>query len=61
MYNGFFNVFLGFSVIVLSFIRKNSKKETAGFFKKYNKQILFLSGIILLGFGTLELIESIRN
>jgi len=57
MYNGFFEIFIGFIGIFVSFFRENDKADGAIFLKKYNKQVLLLTGIALVIFGTVEFLR----
>ena len=54
MYDGFFEIFVGFFGIVLSFFRKNRTDLDASFIKRHNKQLLLWLGILMVIIGTID-------
>jgi hypothetical protein len=58
MNNGFFNVFIGFACIVISFVRKNDKSVDASFLKKNIKYILLIAGVVSVFLGISEIFNT---
>jgi len=56
MYDGFWEVFIGFTGTVLSFFRKNRKDPDASFLRRYNRQILLFGGLVMIAYGTFKFI-----
>ena len=59
MYDGYFKIFIGISSVILSFFMKNNKDEYASFIRKYNKHVLIIGGLLLILFGTIDLVKSL--
>lgn len=57
MYNGFFEIFIGFFGIVLSFFRKNKTTPDASFIRRHNKSLLFILGFLMIVIGTFEYLK----
>lgn len=57
MYDGFFEVFVGLLAIVLGFFRKNRTMPGSSILRRYNKQILFISGVLMIAIGTCKFIN----
>lgn len=56
MYEGFYEIFVGFMAFFTSFFRKNSKNPDSGWIKKYNKSLLLVLGLILIIVGTIRIV-----
>lgn len=57
MYNGFFDIFIGFCCITLSFFRKNKITENASFIRRHNKGLLVIFGVWMVVIGTIDFLE----
>jgi len=60
MYNGFFEVFVGFGCIVLSIFRKNQTIDGASFIRRHNKILLIIFGIWMVTTGTIDFLKENR-
>ena len=56
-YEGFYEVCVGFLALGVSIFRKNNKSEDAPFYRRYNKQLLAVFGVVMLVVGSLRFLR----